>query len=61
VYEYSLAQALTDGLYVKNPTIATRKDFNPQGRSEEEIENLFQKNFDMQKEIQILLVPPNVG
>ncbi|MBA2760937.1 MAG: hypothetical protein H0U39_03065, partial [Segetibacter sp.] len=32
VYEYSLAQALTDGLYVKNPTIATRKDFNSQGR-----------------------------
>ncbi|MBC7412683.1 MAG: DEAD/DEAH box helicase family protein [Bacteroidia bacterium] len=40
VYEYSLAQALTDGLYVKNPTIATRKDFNPQGRSEEEIEKI---------------------
>jgi len=40
VYEYSLAQALSDGLYVKNPTIATRKDFNPQGRSEEEIEKI---------------------
>jgi len=40
VYEYSLAQALDDGLYVKNPTIATRKDFNPQGRSEEEIEKI---------------------
>jgi type III restriction enzyme len=40
VYEYSLAQALTDGLYVKNPTIATRKDFNPQGRSEDEIEKI---------------------
>lgn len=40
VYEYSLAQALTDGLYVKNPTIATRKDFNPQGRSDEEIEKI---------------------
>ena len=40
VYEYSLAQALTDGLYVKNPTIATRKDFEPQGRSEEEIEKI---------------------
>ncbi len=40
VYEYSLAQALTDGLYVKNPTIATRKDFNPHGRSEEEIEKI---------------------
>ena len=40
VYEYSLAQALTDGFYVKNPTIATRKDFNPHGRSEEEIEKI---------------------
>jgi type III restriction enzyme len=40
VYEYSLAQALSDGLYVKNPTIATRKDFNPQGRSDEEIEKI---------------------
>ncbi len=40
VYEYSLAQALTDELYIKNPTIATRKDFNPQGRSEEEIEKI---------------------
>jgi type III restriction enzyme len=40
VYEYSLAQALEDGLYVKNPTIATRKDFNPQGRSDEEIEKI---------------------
>lgn len=40
VYEYSLAQALTDGLYVKNPTIATRKDFNPQGKNDEEIEKI---------------------
>ncbi|WP_286861128.1 DEAD/DEAH box helicase, partial [Proteiniphilum sp. UBA5510] len=27
VYEYSLAQALADGKYVKNPAIATRKNF----------------------------------
>lgn len=40
VYEYSLAQALTDGLYVKNPTIAKRRDFNPNGRSTEEIEKI---------------------
>lgn len=40
VYEYSLAQALTDGLYVKNPTIATRKDFNPNGKSDDEIEKI---------------------
>lgn len=40
VYEYSLAKALTDGLYVKNPTIATRRDFAAQGKSEEEIEKI---------------------
>jgi type III restriction enzyme len=40
VYEYSLAKALEDGLYVKNPTIATRKDFKSQGKSEEEIEKI---------------------
>jgi type III restriction enzyme len=40
VYEYSLARALADGLYVKNPTIATRKNFNPVGKSEEEIEKI---------------------
>ncbi|MDP4162382.1 MAG: DEAD/DEAH box helicase family protein [Bacillota bacterium] len=40
VYEYSLAQALADGLYVKNPTIAKRMDFTTHGRSEEEIEKI---------------------
>ncbi len=40
VYEYSLAKALADGLYVKAPAIATRKDFNPAGRSEAEIETI---------------------
>lgn len=40
VYEYSLAQALTDGLYVKNPTIAKRKNFDPHGKSDEEIEKI---------------------
>ena len=38
VYEYSLAQALEDGKYVKNPAIATRKNFRPQGLSQKEIE-----------------------
>ncbi len=38
VYEYSLAQALTDGKYIKNPAIATRKNFDPKGKSPEEIE-----------------------
>lgn len=38
VYEYSLAQALEDGKYVKNPAIATRKNFRAQGLSPKEIE-----------------------
>ena len=38
VYEYSLAQALTDGKYVKSPAIATRANFRPQGLTEKEIE-----------------------
>ena len=40
VYEYSLAQALTDGLYVKNPTIAKRINFTAKDKSEEEIEKI---------------------
>src|SRR5690606_38860562 len=38
VYEYTLAKALADGLYVKNPTIAKRKNFDPKGKTAEEIE-----------------------
>ena len=38
VYEYTLAKALADGLYVKNPTIAKRKNFDPKGKSDEEVE-----------------------
>jgi type III restriction enzyme len=38
VYGYSLAQALTDGKYVKNPTIATRKNFVKGSLTEHEIE-----------------------
>lgn len=38
VYEYSLAEALREGLYVKSPAIATRKDFNSEGKSSSEIE-----------------------
>jgi len=30
VYEYSLAHALNDGLYVKVPTVFTRRDFRPE-------------------------------
>ncbi len=40
VYEYTLAKALADGLYVKNPTIAKRKNFDPKGKSTEEIEQV---------------------
>lgn len=38
VYEYSLAQALAEGKYVKNPAIATRKNFKRGDLSEKEIE-----------------------
>lgn len=38
VYEYSLAQALADGKYVKSPAIATRKNLNTKGMSDSEIE-----------------------
>lgn len=40
VYEYSLAKALDDGKYVKNPAIATRKNFSSLGLSPEEIERM---------------------
>ncbi len=38
VYEYSLAQALADGKYVKNPAIAKRKGFKAKGLQPEQIE-----------------------
>jgi type III restriction enzyme len=38
VYEYSLAQALTDGKYVKNPSIARRKNFDHKGIDEKQLE-----------------------
>ena len=40
VYEYSLAMALKEGLYIKAPAIATRKDFDPNGIPEKEIEEI---------------------
>lgn len=40
VYEYSLAQALADGKYVKNPAIAKRKNFRSQDHTEKEIERI---------------------
>lgn len=38
VYEYSLAQALADGKFVKNPAIATRKNFERRNLSDRELE-----------------------
>jgi type III restriction enzyme len=38
VYEYNLAQALKDGLYVKNPTVASRKNFQKAGLTAEELD-----------------------
>ncbi len=38
VYEYSLAQALDDGKFVKNPAIATRKNFVKGSMSDEQLE-----------------------
>ena len=40
VYEYSLAKALSDGKYVKNPTIATRKNFKKGSLTDAEIETI---------------------
>jgi len=40
VYEYNLAQALADKKYVKDPTIAGRKNFDKKDWSPEEIENI---------------------
>jgi type III restriction enzyme len=40
VYEYNLAQALSDGKFVKNPAIAYRSDFQAQGKTDEDIERI---------------------
>jgi type III restriction enzyme len=39
VYEYSLAKAMKDG-FVKEPAVATRKDFNPEQYSAEELDRI---------------------
>jgi type III restriction enzyme len=39
VYEYSLARAIRDG-YVKEPSIATRKNFDPRGIAAEELDRI---------------------
>lgn len=40
VYEYNLAQALTDGKYVKIPTVAKRKNFQKENLSDTELDAL---------------------
>jgi type III restriction enzyme len=39
VYEYSLAKAIQDG-FVKEPAVATRRDFNPDGFSAEDLDRI---------------------
>ena len=39
IYDYPLGKAMADG-FVKEPAVATRKNFNPAGMSPEEIERL---------------------
>lgn len=38
-YEYSLAHALNDGLYVKVPTVFTRKDFRPEEYTPDQLDH----------------------
>jgi type III restriction enzyme len=40
IYEYSLAKALSDGKYVKNPAIATRKNFSRGSMPDNEVQNI---------------------
>lgn len=40
VYEYNLAQALADGKYVKNPTVAKRKDFKRGNMSDIDLDTI---------------------
>ena len=38
VYEYSLAHALNDGMYVKIPAVITRRDFHPEEYTPEQLD-----------------------
>jgi len=40
VFEYSLAKALHDGKYIKIPSIATRANFDPKGKTPDEMERI---------------------
>lgn len=39
IYEYSLAHALNDGMYVKVPAVFTRKDFRPEEYTSEQLDH----------------------
>jgi type III restriction enzyme len=65
VYEYSLAQALADGKYVKNPAIAYRSDFDANGRSDKEVEmvkleDAISLHEDVKTELEIYAINNNV-
>lgn len=65
VYEYSLAQALADGKYVKNPAIAYRRDFDPRNHSEKELElikleDAISLHQDVKTELEVYAVSNNV-
>lgn len=65
VYEYSLAQALTDGKYVKNPAIARRKNFNAKGIDEKQLEiikleDAISLHQDTKKELEVYALNENV-
>ena len=40
VYEYSLAHALNDGMYVKVPLVATRENFRPEDYTDEQLDRI---------------------
>jgi len=65
VYEYSLAQALADGKYVKNPAIAYRTDFDARGLSEKEVEmvkleDAVSLHEDVKTELEVYAINNNV-
>lgn len=55
VYDYALGRAMDDG-FVKEPAVVTRKDFTPQGMSEEAIEQLkLEDGVRMHEQTKVLL------
>ncbi|MFZ4594262.1 MAG: DEAD/DEAH box helicase family protein, partial [Verrucomicrobiaceae bacterium] len=55
VYDYALGRAMDEG-FVKEPAVVTRKDFNPQGMSDEAIEQLkLEDGLRMHEQTKVLL------